>query len=53
MAEMRAWVEVDLGALRNNLRRLSKWVAPARFIAVVKSDAYGHGMIPVSRTAIE
>lgn len=50
---MRAWVEVDLGALRNNVRRLSKWVAPARFIAVVKSDAYGHGMIPVARTALE
>jgi alanine racemase len=53
MAELRAWVEVDLGALRNNIRRLSKWVAPARFIAVVKSDGYGHGMVQVARTALD
>lgn len=49
----RAWIEVDLGALRHNLKRLSKWVAPAKVIAVVKSDAYGHGMLAVARTAVE
>lgn len=53
MAEPRAWVEVDLGALRSNLKRLAKWAAPARFLAVVKSDAYGHGMLPVARVALE
>lgn len=51
--QARAWVEVDLGAIRHNVRRLSKWAAPARFIAVVKSDGYGHGMIPVARAALE
>lgn len=49
----RAWVEVDLGAVRHNCRRLSTWAAPARFIAVVKSNAYGHGMEAVARVALE
>lgn len=44
-------VIVDLGALKRNfleIRRLAG--AGRRIIAVVKSDAYGHGMIPVART---
>ncbi|MBN9418380.1 alanine racemase [bacterium SCN 62-11] len=49
----RAWIEVDLGAIRHNLKRLSKWAAPARFLSVVKSDAYGHGMEAVARIAVE
>lgn len=53
MPEARAWVEVDLAAIRQNLKRLSKWVAPSRLIAVVKSDAYGHGMETIARVALE
>jgi alanine racemase len=53
MAEHRAWIEVDLGALRHNVRRLSKWAAPARFLAVVKADGYGHGMEAVARVAVD
>lgn len=49
----RAWIEVDLGAIRHNLKRLTKWAAPARFMAVVKSDAYGHGMEAVARVAVD
>ena len=49
----RAWVEVDLGALRTNVRRLSKWVYPSRLLAVVKSDGYGHGMVAVAQAALE
>lgn len=52
MAEYRAWIEVDLGAIRHNLKRLSKWAAPAKFMAVVKSDGYGHGMEAVARVAV-
>jgi len=43
---------VDLGAIRSNVERLRALVAPARFAAVVKSNAYGHGLDPVAR-AIE
>lgn len=53
MANHRAWIEVDLGALKNNVRRLSKWAAPARFLAVVKADGYGHGMEAVARVAVD
>ena len=44
----RAWVEVDLQILRENLRGLAEIVAPAKVAAVVKSEAYGHGLVPVA-----
>ena len=40
-----AWVEVDLEAIAGNVRTLAAEVAPARLLAVVKADAYGHGAI--------
>jgi len=41
----RAWMEVDLGALRRNSRALSERVgAGCRLLPVVKADAYGVGM---------
>lgn len=43
---------IDLSAIANNIRHLREIVAPAKFMAVVKADAYGHGMIPVARTAV-
>lgn len=48
-----AWVEVDLGAVRGNARLLRTATAPARLLAVVKADAYGHGALPVARAALE
>src|SRR5206468_13032506 len=47
-----AWVEVDLEAIAGNVRTLVAEVAPARLLAVVKADAYGHGAVPVARTAV-
>lgn len=45
----RCWAEVDLGALRQNYRRLRSTLAPGqKYLAVVKADAYGHGAVPVS-----
>lgn len=38
-----AWTEIDLGALAANFRRMRDLVAPARVLAVIKADAYGHG----------
>lgn len=46
--EHRAWVEVDLGRLRENLRHLVDLVRPAQASIVLKSEAYGHGMVPVA-----
>jgi alanine racemase len=48
-----AWVEVDLAALRHNVRLLRELAAPAAVMAVVKADAYGHGAVPVARAARE
>ncbi|WP_394552945.1 alanine racemase [Agromyces sp. MMS24-JH15] len=43
---------VDLGALHANLAALVARVSPARAMAVVKADAYGHGAVPVARAAL-
>lgn len=53
LASQRAWVEVDLDAIRHNLRNLAACVAPGRFLAVVKSEAYGHGLLPIARVALQ
>lgn len=39
---------IDLGRLRRNLNRLS--ARPQAVMPVLKSDAYGHGLLPVART---
>lgn len=44
-----AWTEIDLRALVGNLRHLRRAVAPARVLAVIKADAYGHGAVEVAR----
>ena len=49
----RTWVEVDLGAIRNNVRELKRRAPDSRLMAVVKADAYGHGAAEVSRAALE
>ncbi|MEW6388769.1 MAG: alanine racemase [Thermodesulfobacteriota bacterium] len=42
---------IDLGALRHNYLELRRLLAPGvKFLAVVKADAYGHGLIPAART---
>ncbi len=43
------WVEIDLAALRNNFYLAGRLAPGSRIIGVVKSDAYGHGMVPVAR----
>ena len=44
-----AWARVDLDALEANADLLARAVAPARWAAVVKADAYGHGAAAVGR----
>ncbi len=48
----RAWAEVDLDALTDNLREVrSRIGARTRVLLVAKADAYGHGAIEVVRQA--
>lgn len=44
---------VDLGAVRANTRVLGDLAPSAQVMAVVKADAYGHGLLPVARAAVE
>lgn len=48
-----ARIEIDLGAFRHNVQQLSQLVAPARTMLAVKANAYGHGLVPLARAALE
>ena len=46
----RAWIELDLDALRQNVVLLQKCVPDGcRLMPAVKANAYGHGAIPIAR----
>ena len=46
------WVEVDLGAIRSNVRwTMSRLDRGVSLMAVVKADGYGHGAAAVAREA--
>ena len=48
------FAEIDLGAIRYNLRKIRRIVGSrTRILAVVKADAYGHGMKEVSRAIVK
>jgi len=49
-----AWVEVDSGAIRDNVATL-KALTPSRtaFMAVVKANGYGHGDVETARAAVD
>ncbi|WP_327691677.1 alanine racemase [Streptomyces sp. NBC_00461] len=53
IAPLRARAEIDLAALRANVRTLRALAPGAALMAVVKSDAYGHGAVPCARAAVE
>src|SRR4051794_40943777 len=47
----RAEAAVDLDAIAGNVRALKHAAGPAEVLAVVKADAYGHGLVPCARAA--
>lgn len=51
-ASFPTWVEVDLSAIARNTRTLAQAVN-VPLMAVVKANAYGHGMLPVARAALK
>ncbi|WP_141309661.1 alanine racemase [Streptomyces spinoverrucosus] len=51
-APLRARAEIDLAALRANVRTLRAHAPGAALMAVVKSEAYGHGALPCARAAV-
>ncbi|MCI9888063.1 alanine racemase [Micrococcales bacterium 31B] len=44
---------IDLNAIRHNVEVLRSSVATAEVMAVVKADAYGHGLLKVAEAALE
>lgn len=50
---LRAQATIDLAALRSNVAALRARAPRSGLMAVVKADAYGHGMVPCARAALE
>lgn len=46
----RAWIEIDMQNLQNNIEQIKKLISKdCKIMAVVKANAYGHGMINVAK----
>ncbi|MCI9655151.1 MAG: alanine racemase [Lawsonibacter sp.] len=46
---VRTWAEIDLDALAHNYRLLRGLAPQAKFLGLVKANAYGHGAVPVAK----
>ncbi|MEU1847950.1 alanine racemase [Streptomyces sp. NPDC019990] len=51
-APLRARAEIDLAAVRANVRTLRAMAPGAALMAVVKADGYGHGAVACARAAV-
>jgi len=47
------YAEIDLDAFNWNFKQVQKRVNPSKVAAVVKANAYGHGLIEISQEAIQ
>jgi alanine racemase len=48
-----SYLEVNLGLLAENVAKIRQLVGSAKILPMVKADAYGNGLVPVSRFLIE
>src|ERR1700746_241235 len=46
----RCWAEIDRDALRHNAKVVRQRIGSAEMLAVVKANAYGHGLLGVAQT---
>jgi alanine racemase len=49
----RCWAEIDRAALRHNVKVVRDRIGSAEILAVVKANAYGHGLLGVAQTLAE
>lgn len=50
MLKDRAWIEINLNNLENNINEIKKVISSkTKIMAVVKANAYGHGIISISK----
>lgn len=48
------WLEIDLGVIGDNVKQIKKIIGSSvGLIAVVKANAYGHGLVPVAEKALK
>ena len=47
------WAEIDLKAIHDNMQKIKQAAAPARVMAVVKANAYGHGVQEITRACLQ
>ena len=46
----RVWAEIDLDAIWENMIHMKENIAPeTKILAVIKTDGYGHGGVPIAR----
>ncbi|MBN2528386.1 MAG: alanine racemase [Deltaproteobacteria bacterium] len=54
MEYQNCWVELSKSALYHNIATFRQQLSPnQRLLCVVKSNAYGHGLVPVAKEAVE
>lgn len=44
-----AWADINLAALSHNLATVRTLAPHSRVVAMIKADAYGHGLVPVAK----
>lgn len=50
----RAWAEINLNAIENNIKSIRSYVGNSvKILGIVKADAYGHGYLETARTLLE
>ncbi|NOY57945.1 MAG: alanine racemase, partial [Calditrichaeota bacterium] len=49
----KSWVEVDLDAISHNVSMIRAYLGKTVYLAVVKADAYGLGVVPVAKTILK
>ena len=48
-----SWAEVSLGSLKANFKALQRLAKGSEILPVVKANAYGHGLVPVSKALLQ
>ena len=49
----KSWVEVDLDAISHNVSMIRAYLGKTIYLAVVKADAYGLGVLPIAKTILQ
>ncbi len=52
--QQRAWININHQAFIHNVKTIKNFLSPdTLFMAVIKADAYGHGVVKVARTILD